>query len=138
MPGQWQTQQDEKRVQRVLVVEDDPAGARLIAILLGMEGYQALQPEHWTNLVEDVEQQQPDLILLDVRLRAQSGFEVLAQIRTHPDPAVARTPVLMMSAEDHQSRSRQAGANGFIDKPFNLSALTDAIRHAEEGKKEEI
>jgi two-component system sensor histidine kinase ChiS len=123
-------------VQKILIIEDDPSGAHLLATLLRMEGYQAFQAGHWTNLVQDVEEQQPDLVIMDVRLQAQSGFDVLEQIRTHADPAVARTPVLMISAEDQRTRSRLAGANGFIEKPYSFLALVDAIRHAEEGEKE--
>ena len=122
-------------MQKILIIEDDPSGALLLATLLGMQGYQALQPEHWNNLVQDVEQQQPDLVIMDVRLRVQSGLDVLGQIRAHSNSAVARTPVIMMSAEDHRFRSREVGANGFIDKPYSLSALVDAISHAKEGNK---
>ena len=118
---------------KVLIIEDDSTGAQLLATLLGLEGHQAIQAKHWTNLLQDVEQQRPAVIIMDVRLRSQSGFDVLEQIRTHPAPAIARTPVLMMSAEDHRVRSRMAGANGFIDKPYSLEALTNAIRRAEEG-----
>jgi DNA-binding response OmpR family regulator len=122
-------------VSKILIVEDDSTGAQLLATLLKMEGHQTVQAEHWTNLLQDIEQQRPDLVIMDVRLRTQSGFDVLRQVRAHPDSAIAHTPVLMMSAEDHRVQSRRAGANGFIDKPYNLAALANAIRHAEEGEQ---
>ena len=120
-------------METVLIVEDDPSGAQLLATVLKMEGYEAVQLDNWIDPTLDVEQHRPDMIIMDVRLRNRSGFDVLRQIRAHPDPQIASTPVLMTSAEDHRARSKLAGANGFMDKPFSIAALVDAVRQIKEG-----
>lgn len=117
----------------ILIVDDDDMGAQLLITLLEMEGYQAFQPEDWANPVSDIEQRRPFLVLVDVRLRNRSGFEVLNEIRAHRDPGVAGMPVIMMSAEDHRKRSGRAGANDFVLKPFNLTGLLNIIRKMEGG-----
>jgi CheY-like chemotaxis protein len=62
----------------------------------------------------------------------RDGFDLLRRIRAHPDAAIARTPVLMMSGMDYRFQCKQAGANGFLLKPFDRMALLEAIRKAGE------
>jgi DNA-binding response OmpR family regulator len=121
-----------KSARKVLIVDDDPSGAQLLETLLEFAGYEAVQPREWRDPIKDVERERPDLAIIDVRLRSRSGFDLLRQIREHPDPGVAGTLVLMMSVENWQPRSEQAGANGFIAKPFDIDALLRTIRESEE------
>jgi len=95
--------------------------------LLDMEGFEAFQPEDWQDPLQEVERHAPSLVIIDVHLRGRSGFDLLDQIRAHPDPGVARTPVLMTSAEDYRLQSKRGGANGFMAKPFDPQALIAAI-----------
>ena len=119
-------------MQSVLIIDDDPAGTQLLMTLLGFEGYQACRLEDWRDPVSDVEKVRPDLVIMDVYLRTRNGFDLLSQLRAHPDPGVARTPVLMMSAEDYGARCKQAGANAFLAKPFSIRALMATIHEIEE------
>jgi DNA-binding response OmpR family regulator len=112
----------------VLVIDDDASGAQLVATLLELEGYRAIQPSNWDEPLHDLEGQHPSLVLIDVRLHGKSGFELLNQIRNHVDPEVARIPVIMMSAEDHYLQSQRDGANGFLSKPFNVPAMLEIVR----------
>ena len=88
---------------KVFIVDDDPSGASLLATLLGMEGHQAFPAKNWREPLVELVERRPNVVLVDVRLWSRSGFDLLKQIREHQDPEVARTPVLMMSAEDHRS-----------------------------------
>jgi CheY-like chemotaxis protein len=123
-----------KPVLKILIIDDDPAGTQLLITLLGIEGYQGYKPDDWHDPLGDVERQHPDLIIIDVHLRTWDGIELLSKIRTHPNPSVAGTPVLMMSAEDYRARSRSAGANAFVEKPFDRSTLLDAIQQITGGR----
>jgi len=116
-----------KHQPRILVIDDDATGVRLLTTLLGMEGFEAFQPEDWQDPLQEVERHTPSLVIIDVHLRGRSGFDLLDQIRAHPNPDVARTPVLMTSAEDYRLQSKQGGANGFVAKPSDPQALIDAI-----------
>jgi len=120
-------------VQTILIIDDDPAGTQLLATLLSMEGYDPCRLENWQDPISDVERFRPDLVVLDIYLRTKNGFDLLEELRAHSDLDVAHTPVLMMSAENHQSRCRQAGANGFLEKPFNIQEMLNAIKQIEKG-----
>jgi len=121
-------------------VEDDPSIGRLLGALLHYEGYETANAKDWDAALFAVEQTRPDLAIVDVHLRVgegpgqsdRDGFDLLSQIRAHPDPDTARTPVLMMSGMDYRFRCKQAGANGFLEKPFDRAALLEAIRKASE------
>jgi DNA-binding response OmpR family regulator len=123
-----------RQVPRVLIVEDDPGIGRLLGALLHFEGYEIEDAKDWDDMLFAVEQLRPDLAIVDVHLRTGDGFDLLRQIRTHPDPATARTPVLMMSGMDYRFQCKQAGANGFLEKPFDRMALLEAIRKANEAE----
>ena len=113
---------------KVLVIDDDPSGTQLLITLLGLDGHQGYAVEHWRDPLHDVEALRPDLVIMDVRLRVTDGLDVLRQLRAHPVPALAATRVLMMSAEDFSAQCKAAGADGFVEKPFRLEALTAAIQ----------
>ncbi len=118
---------------RILVVEDDPTGTQLLLTLLELEGYQGCKPENWADPLRDVEAQRPDLVIMDIHLSPLDGFELLRRLRAHSDPRVARIPVLMMSAENLRVQCQSAGADGFVEKPFDLRTLLGAIRKIMEG-----
>ena len=125
---------NEIRAPRVLIVEDDPSIGRLLGALLQLDGYVTEDARDWDDTLFAVEQIQPDLAIVDVHLRTGDGFDLLRQIRAHPDPAIAHTIVLMMSGMDYRFRCKQFGANGFLEKPFDRKALLEAIRKANEAE----
>jgi DNA-binding response OmpR family regulator len=122
----------------ILIVEDDPGIAHLMSMLLRLEGYEVQQAKDWDEMLIAVEQIRPDLAIMDVHLRAGEGFDLLRQLRAHPDPYLARTPVLMMSGMDYRFLCKQAGADGFLAKPFDRVMLLEAIRKIQDRKEEEI
>jgi DNA-binding response OmpR family regulator len=125
-------------VQSALIIDDDPSGTQLLKTLLELEGYQVFQLENWRDPVSEVEKARPDLVIMDVYLRTRTGFELLSEIRAHPDSDVSRTPVLLMSAEDFRARCKEMGANAFLEKPFSISVLIDTIRGIEEEVKKSL
>ena len=117
---------------KILIIDDDRAGTQLLSTLLDFEGHQTLVLRNWEEPLSDVERYGPDLIIMDVYLRATNGLDILDQIRGHTDSDIASVPVLMMSAEDQEQRSIQAGANGFLEKPFQIEVLVETIREITE------
>jgi DNA-binding response OmpR family regulator len=118
---------------KILVIDDDPTGTELLITLLGLDGFQGYGVENWDDPLSEVVARAPDLVMIDVRLSGQDGLVLLKQLRNHPIPQVADTPVLMMSAENHKLQSRAAGANGFVEKPFDWDTLRRAIERIMEG-----
>ena len=118
-----------KPTYNILVIDDDPTGTQLLLTLLALEGYQGCKLENWAEPVSDLERLSPDLVLMDVRLSTMDGLQLMRRIRAHPEPRIAGLPVLMMSAEDLRVQCQSAGADGFVEKPFELDTLLGAIQH---------
>lgn len=113
---------------KILVIDDDRSGTELLITLLELEGFQGSRLEDWADPLADLERQRPDLVIMDVYLSVRDGVELLSEIRAHSEPRIADTPVLMVSAEDLKARCMAAGANGFVEKPFDLEKLVVTIR----------
>lgn len=115
----------------ILVVEDNPANFALTARLLAYTGVK--HPEWKTTgwgVVEYAEQMgQVDLILMDLRLPVEDGYEALRQIRAHPklsDTLVV--PLTALGSVNEMEKAREAGFDGFLAKPLDARKFPDQIR----------
>jgi DNA-binding NtrC family response regulator len=116
---------------RVLVIDDDPKILELIQIILETEGHEAILLSSGEEAVERVRTTHPDLILLDIVMRAYHGLEVLAELRQ----AAPETPVVLLSGavsqvNDMPDIARALGAEDFIEKPFDAQRLIDVVNRA--------
>ncbi|GIU99283.1 MAG: two-component system response regulator [Actinomycetota bacterium] len=121
---------------RILLVEDNPADAHLVAQALGGDGRCAelhvarTGEEALAYLRPGPDGAAPrcDLILLDLRIPGTDGREVLAEVRR--DPALRRTPVVVLStssAERDVLDAYDLHANAFVTKPLDLEAFLGAV-----------
>jgi len=118
---------------RILVVEDDPIGRKVLVDALSAYGYQVLIATTGTEGVETAARERPDLVVCDVALPKKSGFEVCFEIKRAPE--TRDVPVIFMSAvcKDAQAGSYASidlRAQGYFVKPFPMSAMLDCIREA--------
>ena len=112
-----------------LVVEDEDALATLLEYNLAKEGFRVERAGDGEEGLLKVEEETPDLVLLDWMLPKVSGVEVCRQLRARPD--TRRTPVLMLTARGEDSdkvRGLDTGADDYVVKPFAMSELTARIR----------
>jgi signal transduction histidine kinase/DNA-binding response OmpR family regulator len=113
---------------RILVVDDDPLVTRTFDELLARQGHQVQCAASGEEALEQLAREPADVILLDVRLPGISGYDTCALIRERLGPAV---PVLMLTAFNDATsarRSYDAGADDFITKPVDHSALVLKVR----------
>jgi two-component system cell cycle response regulator DivK len=115
----------------ILVVEDNPANFALTARLLAYSGVK--NPEWKTTgwgVVEYAEQMgRVDLILMDIRLPVEDGYEALRQIRAHPELGCTLVvPVTALGSLVEMKRARKAGFDGFLAKPLDAKKFPEQIR----------
>jgi two-component system response regulator ResD len=120
------TQGGEGSSGKVLVVEDDPAIARILCLLLDRAGRAVVRAEDGCRGVALFDDEVPDLVVLDVGLPGLDGWEVLRHIR-----AAGSVPVVMVTSDVRsEDRSVAEGADAFLTKPFDndqLMARVDAL-----------
>ncbi|PYS55381.1 MAG: hypothetical protein DMG13_04290 [Acidobacteria bacterium] len=114
---------------RILVIEDERAALRSLSLLLSDENYDVLEADCGQTGLTVARQEEPDLILLDIRLPDLNGLQVLEQIRQETVDAA----VIIMTADTTSSNAIQAtqlGAFDYIAKPINDEHLLVVIRRA--------
>lgn len=114
---------------RVLVVDDILPNVKLLEAKLTSEYYDVLTATSGEEALKSVEEDSPDLVLLDVMMPGMDGFEVCKRIKENP--LVAHIPVVMVTALTDSSdrvRGLEAGADDFLSKPVNDTALMARVR----------
>lgn len=114
----------------ILVVDDDPNIVDTIKLILqNMGDYHVQTADTGPECLRQVSVETPDLILLDYYLPGLSGLDVLRKLRT--GPATRDIPVLIVSVDAQLERMvacLEAGANGFLIKPFDAANLYQQVR----------
>lgn len=113
----------------VLVVEDDEMVADVMRVNLEAEGFTVVHAPNGAAGLAAVEQERPDLVILDVMMPEVDGWTVLTRLRDNP--RTANLPVIMLSAKSmpaDQVRGYNLGANGYLPKPFEAAELMEKVR----------
>lgn len=113
----------------ILIVEDNPLNMKMLADLLGSQGYSVLCAEDGQPGFAMAKQHRPDLILMDIQLRDCSGLDVTRWIRQEPTtkdiPVVAVTAFAMRGDGD---RMLAGGCTGYVAKPISTSRFLATVR----------
>jgi len=113
----------------VLVVEDEQAQREVLCYNLADEGFRVIQAKDGNEALLLIEEEAPDLILLDWMLPGTSGIEVCRQIKVKP--AFRMTPVIMISARSEEVdkvRGLETGADDYIVKPYSIIELLARVK----------
>lgn len=113
--------------EKILIVEDEPAVARGLQFGLEKEGFTVLWAKNGSQALQYADDEDPRLVLLDLRLPDISGFDVCRQLRMEGK----RMPILMLTARDEELDKvlgLELGADDYIVKPYNLRELIARIR----------
>jgi CheY-like chemotaxis protein len=110
------------------VVDDERDIRTAVAEILTDEGYEVLDASDGAEALDKVRAFRPQLILLDLMMPGMNGWEFRAAQQGDPDPAVAKVPVIVLSA---LGKTGNVEAEGYLRKPFDLDELLTAVkRHA--------
>lgn len=114
----------------ILVVDDDTANLKMAGFILGKAQMRASCLKSGMDAVRFLQENRPDLILLDIHMPEMDGFETILAIRKNE--AIADIPVIFLTADDDsetEKKGLEAGAVDFIKKPFVPEVLLLRVRH---------
>jgi len=113
---------------RALVVDDSLSARRALEHLLSDGGYSVVTATDGLDALTRLEEQQPDLILVDLEMPRMNGLEMTSLVRSMPD--LQALPIVMITsrgAEKHRAQARQAGVTEFMTKPYLEHELLDRL-----------
>ncbi|MCH2164688.1 MAG: phosphate regulon transcriptional regulator PhoB [Marinovum sp.] len=114
---------------RVLVVEDEAAQLEILSYNLEAEGFVVSKAQNGEEALLLVEEDQPDIVLLDWMLPNVSGIEICRQLKKRP--STRAVPVIMISARSEEVdrvRGLETGADDYVIKPYSVIELMARVR----------
>lgn len=112
---------------KIYIIEDDREICENLSLLLEQYGYEAIccENENLKNVVMDVKEHGPDLILLDILLPYKDGYTICKELRNELD-----TPIIMLTGQNSEMEevlSLKSGADDFVGKPYHPQVLAAHI-----------
>jgi len=118
---------------RVVAVDDESDSVELIAAVLRMCGAFVRTAVSASEALDVVAGWLPDVLLSDLEMPVESGYELIARLRHHPG-RLGRLPVIAVSAHTlDRAQALAAGFTAFVPKPVNLTELVTAVRGSTPG-----
>lgn len=114
---------------KALVVDDSSTMRQMISMTLEEEGFDVVQGEHGEAALSQLEGRDVDVIITDLNMPVMDGMEFIRSVRTRPKHRF--TPILILTTEgstDRKAEGKEAGANGWIVKPFDPAKLVRVVR----------
>ena len=113
---------------KVLVIDDDPDVAETLGLRLESFGYEMISASNGSEGLERAKELKPDLILLDFSIGSETGIDILKQLKRKTPLKIHNIPVLMLTGhEDQEQPCLDAGAAGYITKPFDPFHLKETL-----------
>ena len=114
---------------RILIIEDQEDNRAIMRDLLTAAGFELIEAANGEEGVKLAQSERPDLILMDIQLPIIDGYEATRQIRAIVDlksiPIIAVTSYALSGDE---AKTREAGCNGYVAKPFSPRQLLAKVR----------
>lgn len=125
--------------EKVLIVEDEFELAEVLECNLERRGWNVMVARDGLDACRVIGREKPDLILLDLMLPLLNGWEVCRMIRSHHDPLVAKTPIIMLSAlgsADDRVKGYELGADLYLPKPYAMKEVVIKVKHLLQQRQE--
>jgi two-component system KDP operon response regulator KdpE len=116
----------DQRDMTILIVDDEPRIRDFVRMNLELEHYRVIEANNGVEALDQLRENLPDLVVLDVMMPEMDGFEALKEIR-----AVSTVPVIMLTVRQNEQdkiRGLDLGADDYLAKPFSPRELLSRIR----------
>jgi twitching motility two-component system response regulator PilH len=116
-------------LKKILVVDDSQAEIRLMQNMLQQGGFHSVGISDPTKIEEAIEEERPNVILLDVVMPQRNGFQACRDLKNHQ--SYSQIPVILVTSKTTPSDrywGEQQGANGYVAKPFTPDELLSAVK----------
>ena len=116
-------------LKKVLVVDDSASELKLMETVLEQGGFRTVVLSDPARIEETIENERPNLILLDVVMPGRNGFQVCRELKNHE--VYGAIPVILVSSKKSASDKywgEQQGANAYVCKPFTPEELIQAVK----------
>lgn len=113
----------------ILIADDNEANRELVSVILEREGYRVLEASDGRQAVEQVQQNHPDLVLLDIHMPEMDGYDAVRAIRT--TTSTPTVPVVALTASAMAGDAEQAlneGFDAYLAKPYEIAAVIDLVK----------
>lgn len=121
---------------RILIVEDSADNMKLFRTILGLKGHEVIGLAGGEGLPEAIEQESPELVLMDIQLPGKDGFTLLQEIRKSPSSKVRVIALTAHAMTGDRERALEAGFDGYITKPIDIRRFPEQIQRALSGSRE--
>lgn len=121
---------------KILAVDDEKHIVRLVQINLQKEGYEVVTASTGREALQQIERENPDLVIMDVMMPEMGGFEALQILKA--DEKTAQIPVIMLTAKAQDSdvfEGWKSGADLYLTKPFNPQELLTFVKRILQDKE---
>jgi twitching motility two-component system response regulator PilH len=116
-------------IQKILLVDDSKTELHVLSEVLTKKGYQVRTAENGEEAMRRLQEDKPDLILMDVVMPGQNGFQLTRAITR--DPAFANVPVIICTSKNQETDrvwGMRQGARDYVVKPVNPEELLNKIK----------
>ncbi len=125
MAGQNKEGAESMKRYKIMVIEDDPVIQGELQTLLNGNGYTTIGVKNFSAVTEQIKDEKPHLILLDIKLPGENGFSLCSKIRTFSE-----VPIIFVTScntDMDELNSIMLGGDAFITKPYNTAILLAKI-----------
>lgn len=115
---------------RILVIDDDRSARQLLRKVLSQYGAEILEAESASEAIEMARSSIPDMILSDIGMPEEDGLSLIRRIRALPEPSVAKTPAIALTAyarDEEMAEALRAGFDAHLSKPIQAATLLGRI-----------
>lgn len=119
---------DSDRPLRVMVVDDSVTVRKVTSRVLQRQGYEVFTAKDGVDAIAKLQDERPDIMLLDIEMPRMDGFEVASHVRHNEQ--IKDLPIIMITSrtgEKHRERAMSIGVNHYMGKPFQESVLLETI-----------